>query len=339
MKIDVHNHVLPEVSLDLLRTDRTYNTTITADSFAGGNHGAFYLDPAFYDPRAKAAELDSKRLDAAILSTAPPLFFYDVDAEAGEKMARTTNQGLRDFAAAEPGRFRWMATVPMAAPDRVVAVLEDAARDGAIGVEVGTNVVTRRLDDPAYEPFWAAAEKLNLPVMLHPAFNEANRGLDDFYFQNVIGNQLETTIAIERLIAAGVLGKHPDVRVVLVHAGGYFPFQAGRLRHAKTVRRELENAPVDPKCGARDNPCPLQKWMRANMAPALAGKDGPALAKALERTATFSPNPAWEWAAISKTAAEAAKKGDIDTARQSCQGCHSKFKAPYKEKFRVRPAK
>lgn len=246
MKIDVHNHVLPEASLELLRTDRTYNTTITADSFAGGNHGAFYLDPAFYDPRAKAAELDSKRLDAAILSTAPPLFFYDIDAEAGEKIARTTNQGLRDFAAADTHRFRWMATLPMAAPDRVVAVLEDAVKDGAIGVEVGTNIINRRLDHPAYEPFWAAAETHDLPVMLHPAFNEANHGLDDFYFQNVIGNQLETTIAIERLISAGVLSKHPNLRVVLVHAGGYFPFQAGRLRHAKTVRPELENAPADP---------------------------------------------------------------------------------------------
>ena len=246
MNIDVHNHVLPAVSIDLLRTDPTFRATITADSFTGGNHGAFFLDPAFYDPVAKVAELESKRLDAAILSTAPPLFFYDIDPEAGERIARTTNQGLRDFAAADRGRFRWMATLPMAAPDRVAAVLEDAARDGAIGVEVGTNVVSRRLDDPVYEPFWAAAENLNLPVMLHPAFNEANRGLDDFYFQNVIGNQLETTIAIERLISAGVLGRHPGLRVVLVHAGGYFPFQAGRLRHAKTVRPELENAPGDP---------------------------------------------------------------------------------------------
>lgn len=246
MKIDVHNHILPEVSLDLLRSDPTYNATITADSFTGGNHGAFYLDPAFFDPKAKLAELDSKRLDAAILSTVPPLFFYDIDLEAGEKVAQTTNQGLREFSASSPDRFRWMATLPMAAPDRVVAVLEDAVRAGAIGVEVGTCIAGRRLDEPDYEPFWAAAEKHDLPVMLHPAFNEANRGLSDFYFQNVIGNQLETTIAIERLIAAGVLDRHPNVRVVLVHAGGYFPFQAGRLRHARTVRPELENSPADP---------------------------------------------------------------------------------------------
>jgi len=82
--------------------------------------------------------------------------------------------------------------------------------------------------------------------MLHPAYLEPNRGLDSFYLQNVIGNQLETTIAIERLIASGLLSRHPRLKVVLVHAGGYFPFQAGRLRHATTVRPELESAPADP---------------------------------------------------------------------------------------------
>ena len=134
----------------------------------------------------------------------------------------------------------------MADPGRVPAFFEGAVADGAVGVEVGTNIAGRRLDDPVYEPFWAAAERLGAPVLIHPAFNEDNRGMSDFYFQNVIGNQLETTIAIERLIAAGVLDRHPGVRIVLVHAGGYFPFQAGRLRHARTVRVELQDSPTDP---------------------------------------------------------------------------------------------
>jgi len=82
--------------------------------------------------------------------------------------------------------------------------------------------------------------------MIPPAYNEPHRGLADFYLQNVIGNKLETTVAIERLICAGVLDRHPDLKIVLVHAGGYYPFQAGRLRHARTVRPELRSAPEDP---------------------------------------------------------------------------------------------
>ncbi|MGH7721771.1 MAG: amidohydrolase family protein [Candidatus Dormibacteria bacterium] len=246
MKLDIHNHVLPRASLEVLRTDRAYGATVTDTEFTGGNHGMFWLDPGFYEPDAKIAQLEAMGLEGAVLSTAPPLFFYDLDADLGERIARTTNGGLRDFAAAQPDRLRWMATLPMAAPERVVAALEEAVGWGAIGVEVGTCIAGRRLDEEAYEPFWAAAERLHTPVLLHPAFNEAHCGLQPYYFQNVIGNQLETTVAIERLIASGVLSRHPAVSVVLVHGGGYFPFQAGRLRHATTVRAELKDAPRDP---------------------------------------------------------------------------------------------
>jgi aminocarboxymuconate-semialdehyde decarboxylase len=246
MKLDIHNHVLPKVSLDLLRTDPAYGATVTDTEFTGGNHGLFWLDPGFYEPDAKVEQLQAKGLDGAILSTAPPLFFYDLAPDLGEKIARLTNQGLQDFAAAYPDRLQWMATLPMAAPERVVAALEETVGAGAVGVEVGTCIAGRRLDEDAYEPFWAAAERLRTPVLLHPAFNEAHCGLQPYYFQNVIGNQLETTITIERLIASGVLSRHPDLSIVLVHGGGYFPFQAGRFKHAITVRRELQDAPADP---------------------------------------------------------------------------------------------
>jgi aminocarboxymuconate-semialdehyde decarboxylase len=246
VKIDVHNHVLPQSAVEVMRGDPGYGMQIEGDQLTGGNHPLFPWSPSFHDPEAKVAELESKGLDGAVLSTAPPLFFYNLDQHRGERISRATNQGLKDFAAAHPDRFRWMATLPMADPGRVPAFLEEAVADGAVGVEVGTNIAGRRLDEAEYEPFWAAAERLGVPVLIHPAFNEDNRGMSDFYFQNVIGNQLETTIAIERLIASGVLDRHPGVRVVLVHAGGYYPFQAGRLRHARTVRVELEDSPTDP---------------------------------------------------------------------------------------------
>lgn len=246
MRLDIHNHVLPRASLDLLRTEPAYGATVTDTEFTGGNHGLFWLDPGFYDPDEKVAQLEAKGLEGAIISTAPPLFFYNLAPDLGERIARLTNQGLHDFAAAYPDRLRWMATVPMAAPERVVPILEEAVQAGAVGVEVGTCIAGRRLDEEAFEPFWAAVERLQTPVLLHPAFNEAHCGLEPFYFQNVIGNQLETTITIERLIASGVLTRHPDVNVVLVHGGGYFPFQAGRFKHAITVRAELRAAPPDP---------------------------------------------------------------------------------------------
>ncbi|HSR26348.1 MAG TPA: amidohydrolase family protein [Candidatus Eisenbacteria bacterium] len=246
MKIDVHNHAIPEPVVELLRRDPVYRTTIEGDRVHGGNHVDFTLFASFRDPDAKLRELESKKLEAAVISPAPPIFFYDVDERAGEALAAATNEGLRQFAAAHPDRYRWMAHVPMGTPARAPEVLEDAVRAGAVGVEVATNVAGARLDDARFEPFWSAAERLRTPVLIHPAYNEPHRGLRDYYLQNAIGNQLETTVAIERLICAGVLDRHPALQIVLVHAGGYFPFQAGRLRHARAVRPELQAAPRDP---------------------------------------------------------------------------------------------
>ena len=245
MRIDAHNHALPEPALRLIAADTKYGT-LSGRRWRGSAHAEFEVVDSFVDPAAKLAELEAKGLDAAIVSIAPPLFSYDVDADASEKMARATNEGLAEMCAAAPDRLRWLAAVPLQDPARAAAVLEDAAAAGCKGVEIGTSVAGRRLDNDDFEPFWAAAERLSLPVMLHPAYIEPNPALADYYLVNVIGFPLETTVAIERLICAGVLDSHPGLVLVLVHGGGYFPYQAGRLRHARSVRPELAESPPDP---------------------------------------------------------------------------------------------
>jgi aminocarboxymuconate-semialdehyde decarboxylase len=247
IRIDVHNHVIPERAVELLRRDPAYGVTIDGRSWSGGLHVDFEIADSFIEPGAKLAELDSKGLDAAVVSVAPPLFYHHVDAEAaGEPMARAVNRGLAEFCAHAPERLRWLASVPLQDPERAVAVLEDAVAAGCVGVEIGTAVERRRLDEPEFEPFWAGAERLGVPVTLHPAYGEPNDALNAYYFGNVLGFLFETTIAIERLIVSGVLDHHPALRVVLLHGGGYFPYQVGRLRHATTVRPELVQAPGDP---------------------------------------------------------------------------------------------
>jgi aminocarboxymuconate-semialdehyde decarboxylase len=139
-----------------------------------------------------------------------------------------------------------MATVPMGTPAQVPAFLEQAVADGAVGVEVASSIRGKRLDLPDFADFWAAAERLKVPVLIHPYYNEPSAPLNDYYLQNVIGLMVETTVAVERLICAGVLDRHPGLRLMLVHSGGYFPYQAGRLKHARTVRPELQQSPADP---------------------------------------------------------------------------------------------
>jgi aminocarboxymuconate-semialdehyde decarboxylase len=247
VRIDVHNHAIPERALELLGREPLYGVTVTGRHWSGGKHVDFEIASSFVEPAAKLEELRAKGLDAAVISAAPPLFYYHVEAGAGEAMARAVNEGLTAFCADAPDRLRWLASVPMQDPERAVRVLEDAVGDGCVGVEIGTGVAGRRLDEPEFEPFWGAAERLRVPVTLHPAYTEGvNPALAPFYFENVLGFLFDTTVAIERMICAGVLDRHPGLRLVLLHGGGYFPYQAGRLRHARTVRPELGESPADP---------------------------------------------------------------------------------------------
>jgi aminocarboxymuconate-semialdehyde decarboxylase len=246
MRIDIHNHVIPEPAMALLNEDPVYGVEIKGRQWHGGMHVEFEIVPSFTDPDAKLEQLREKCLDFAVISATPPLLYYHLDPEPGEAMAVAVNRGLAEFASAAADHYRWLASVPMQAPERAAAVLEDAAAAGAVGVQIGTAVDGRRLDEPDFDVFWEAAERLDLPVTLHPAYVEHYTALDDFYFENVLGFMFETTVAIERIICAGVLDRFPGLTIVLVHGGGYFPYHAGRLRHARTVRPELADSPPDP---------------------------------------------------------------------------------------------
>ena len=240
MILDVHNHAIPAAAVELLRRDPVYRVTVQGDTVSGGNHPPFRLEAAFHDADAKLAELDAKGIDAAVLSVSPTMFYYEVDAAAGEQMARAVNEGLAAMSGAGQGRLAWMAHVPLQDAGRAGDLLQEVAAAGCLGVEVGTSVAGARLDEERFAAFWEAAERLGVPVMLHPAYNEPHRALEPWYLQNVVGNLLETTVAAERLICSGLLDRHPRLRVLLLHSGGYFAWQAGRLRHAIGVRPELE---------------------------------------------------------------------------------------------------
>jgi hypothetical protein len=85
-------------------------------------------------------------------------------------------------------------------------------------------------------------------------------------------------------------------------------------------------------------PCPLQKWMRGNVAKPLSENDTAALAAGLEKTATLVPDPAWSsWGTLARSGAAAAKRGDTAGARAACKGCHDAWRSEYRAKFRLRP--
>jgi aminocarboxymuconate-semialdehyde decarboxylase len=245
LRWDVHNHAVPREAIELLRGAGDYPIKVEGD-FLEADRVRAELTPVFVDPEAKLEQLAKVGLDAAVVSVSPALFAYESGADRGVALCGAVNSGLASFCEFEPTRLRWLAHVPLQAPDAAASLLVEAAGAGAVGAHIGTSVAGRPLSEAGLDPFWAAAEEHDTPLMLHPAYNNPHPGLEGYHLQNVIGNQLETTIAAERVIVTGLLDRHPRLRLLLVHAGGYMPWQGGRLRHAATVRAELASSPPDP---------------------------------------------------------------------------------------------
>jgi aminocarboxymuconate-semialdehyde decarboxylase len=240
---DIHNHVVPESLVPHLRSE--FPVSVDGD-VVEADRVRFRLTAEFTDPATKLRRLEQAGLEAAIVSLVPALFCYHAERGESARLAATVNNSLAEFCAAEPRRLRWMAQVPLQDPPSVTDVIERAKDAGAVGIEVGTSMAGKPLDHSDFDPLWAAAAELALPVMLHPAYNAPHPGLEDWYLQNAIGNPLETSIAAERLMFAGHLDRYPSLRIVLLHGGGLVPWQIGRLKHARTVRPECRDINGNP---------------------------------------------------------------------------------------------
>src|SRR5207244_6567817 len=138
-----------------------------------------------------------------------------------------------------PARFLGLAGVPLQAPDLAARELRRAMGTlGLRGAMIGSNVRGKNLDDPALEPFWAAAAELGAFIFVHPHAGAAAERLGSYYLKNLVGLPFETTVAGASLVFGGVLERHPSLKVCLSHGGGFLPYQAGRFRHGFEVRPE-----------------------------------------------------------------------------------------------------
>lgn len=197
------------------------------------------LDPVFTDVEARLARMDAMGIDLTVVSLAPTMFMYDLAPADGAAFARRANDALARLVADGGGRLAGLATLPLQDPDAAIAELERAvAALGLRGAQVGTGVGASGLDALRFEPVLAAAERLDVPLLVHPYFSGPKPGLEDFYMTNTVGNPLDTTLAALRLIHSGALDRLPRLRVLLVHGGGFLPYQLGRYDRAFSQRRE-----------------------------------------------------------------------------------------------------
>jgi aminocarboxymuconate-semialdehyde decarboxylase len=236
--IDVHCHcVVPEVA------DVVKGTTFASNAGGGGGGrgggGGGGGNNSVLGP-ARLQLMDEQGLDIQALSI-NGYWWYAADRDLARRIVQAQNEGLAKWVSAHPDRFVAFASVAMQHPDLAAEQLEDGVkRLGLRGASIGGHVNGEDLSLPKFDPFWAKAAELGALVFMHPGGADnilkdgALRGRGDL--GNIVGNPLETTYFLSRLIFDGTLDKFPGLKICAGHAGGFLPSYLGRSDAACVVR-------------------------------------------------------------------------------------------------------
>ncbi len=185
-------------------------------------------------------DMDARGIDVQVLSI-NRFWWYRADEVIAEKVVRLHDQTLSKWCESHPERFAALCSVALQFPELAAEQLERGVTEyGMRGASVGGSVLGEPLSSTRFDPFWAKAEALGVPVFMHPtsaAFLMQDGAFDGSGdLGNIVGNPLETTLFLSRLIFDGTLDRFPNLKIVAPHAGGYLPSYLGRTDVACDVR-------------------------------------------------------------------------------------------------------
>ena len=250
LRVDIHCHYLnPDVAARIAPLEPARHDPLFIFSNAAtrevNTRQVKERGPKLTSIETRLADMDRMGIDVQAVSPAPNQLVYWSEPGLGAELARRVNDRLAEVVAAHPGRFVALGTVPLQDAGLAVAELDRCVNTlGFRGIEILPNVNGSDLTDPSLglEAFFARAESLGIVLFMHPlGFTEGER-LRDHYFNNIIGNPMETTIAASHLIFDGVMERHPKLKVVLPHAGGFLAHYWARMDHAHEARPDCRSA-------------------------------------------------------------------------------------------------
>jgi aminocarboxymuconate-semialdehyde decarboxylase len=250
--VDVHAHVVvPEITGDEPWRPRVYRDDAGAQVVEMGGRQIRAAVSEFVDIEGILAAQAEAGVERVLLCPWVPLLYYDAEPEEGLRRARIQNDALVRLVSDHPERVAALGALPLQDPELAAAELHTLMETGVLrGVEVAASVRGVFLGDDRFEPFWEAAERAEALVFVHPT----TRGFDspafqDYYLWNTVANPLETTITAAHMVMAGVMERHPGLRVLLAHGGGALLVVRGRMRHAHgfqpQARSRLRESPED----------------------------------------------------------------------------------------------
>jgi aminocarboxymuconate-semialdehyde decarboxylase len=248
--VDMHCHYLnPAVNAKVahLNPGQHDPTWVYADELTRATNTAQMRDraPRLTGVEVRLKDMDNMGIDIQAVCPAPYHFFYWAEPGFGAELARQVNHGIAQLAADHPDRFVGMGSVPLQEAELAVRELDYCVKTlGFRGVEICTSVNGRNLTDPSLklEKFFARAAELGVVIFMHPlGWSPADR-LTHHYFNNVIGNPLESTVAVAHLIFDGVLARHSRLKFLVAHGGAYVAHYWARMDHAWHARPDTRTA-------------------------------------------------------------------------------------------------
>ncbi|MEU3342810.1 amidohydrolase family protein [Streptomyces sp. NPDC002144] len=251
--IDVHAHVLlPEVEeavaghpgLAEARALDARRNGPAALAVNGPMVGARV--PQLTDVAVRLTAMDAQGVDIQLVSPSPSHYHYWAEPHLAEKVCRLANEGTAAHCAKAPDRLHGLGLVPLQHPDLALGLLDHALDQGLRGVEISSHAPGHELSDPAYEAFWSRAEETGALVFLHPFGCSLDERLDRWYLSNTVGQPTENAVALSHLIFSGVLDRHPGLKLIAAHGGGYLPTHIGRSDHAWRARPDARGCEREP---------------------------------------------------------------------------------------------
>ena len=194
-------------------------------------------------------DMDAMGVDVQVVSPTSVQHYYWADVDLAREIVRTTNEKMAELCARHPTRLVALGNIALQHAELALEQLDHCMNElGMRGVEISTAVNGLELDNPHFARFWARAEELGCVVFIHPFGTSLGERLNRFYLQNLVGQPIETTIALSHLIFGGVLDRHPGLKILAAHGGGYLPSYIGRSDHGYAARPDahtMQRAPSE----------------------------------------------------------------------------------------------
>ena len=239
MIVDFHNHFYPKVYLEELAAgDSTgrHHATVRKDNLGrtiveySGDYNV--IAGAHVDLESRLRAMKKVGIDMQVLTLTTP----GVESESIEKarkLARLTNDEFGAITEKHPDEFTALATLPMQSAADAVEEFERAVKEcGLRGAMIFSNVCGRPLDSAEFIPVFEKAVKLDVPLFIHPTTPINSTAMEDYRLVPIMGFGVDTTLALLRLVFGGIFERLPDLKLVITHTGGVFPFLRGRIEAA-----------------------------------------------------------------------------------------------------------